>query len=119
MSTPLSSRNIAHEHIHLSNAIDNVYVYIHADDDDDDYNKPKGKEKEKEKEMEKGYRRAEKVVAKTAPPSKFGKKKGNNFLPDNLYGSLSLLIAWMTFVTKMSTLLECCLLVTKVYFIMH
>ena len=71
---------------------------IHTDEDDDEVykQKGKGKEKETEKEMEKGYRRAEKVVAKTAPPSKFAKKKGNTYpsLPVNLYGTLSLFIIY-------------------------
>ena len=75
-----------------------VCIYVHTDEDDDEDNKQKGKgkEKETEKEMENGYRRAEKVVAKTAPPSKFGKKKGNNFLslPVNLYGPLPLIIIY-------------------------
>ena len=97
-----------------------LFVHI-TDEDDDEGNKQKGKgkEKETEKEMEKGYRRAEKVVAKTAPPSKFGKKKGNNSIPVILYGSLSLFIAWMTSIRTMSALLKCCSLVTKVYFILY
>lgn len=50
------------------------HVYTNVDEDEDEDNKQN--EKEKEIVREKGYRKADKVVAKTAPPPMWGKKKG-------------------------------------------